>query len=191
MSELAKKYQEEVVPELMDKLGFDNPWAVPRLVKVVVNIGLGEAIDDSKIIKNVSSALVSITGQQPKVTRARQAISGFKLRKGAPIGLMVTLRGKRMHFFLERLFRIVLPRLRDFQGVPLKSFDGRGNYTLGLPEQTVFPEVDYEKIDKVRGLEVTIVTTANSDKQAKALLSSLGMPFEKVKAEDKKPNLSD
>ena len=154
-----------------------------RVEKVVINIGLGEGAHDKNVIEAASRDLTAITGQKPVVRRARIAISGFKIRKGDPIGLKVTLRGKRMKDFLTKLFTIVLPRLRDFQGVSLKSFDGRGNYSLGIPEQIVFPEIDYSKIDKIRGLEITIVTNTRSDEKAKELLESMGMPFEKVKSE--------
>jgi len=150
-----------------------------RIEKVVVNIGLGEGAHDKNVIEAASRDLTVITGQKPAIRRARVAISGFKIRKGDPIGLKVTLRGKRMRDFLTKLFTIVLPRLRDFQGVSLKSFDGQGNYNLGIPEQIVFPEIDYSKIDKIRGLEITIVTNTRSDGKAKELLESIGMPFEK------------
>jgi large subunit ribosomal protein L5 len=151
-----------------------------RVEKVVVNIGLGEAAHDKNVIEVASRDLMAITGQKPVICRARASISGFKIRKGDPVGLKVTLRGKRMRDFLTKLFTIVLPRLRDFQGVSLKSFDGRGNYSLGIPEQIVFPEIDYSKIDKIRGLEITIVTNTGSDDKAKELLELMGMPFEKI-----------
>ena len=151
-----------------------------RVEKVVVNIGLGEGAHDKNAIEATSRDLMAITGQKPAIRRARVSISGFKIRKGDPIGLKVTLRGKRMRDFLTKLFTIVLPRLRDFQGVSLKSFDGRGNYSLGIPEQIVFPEIDYSKIDKIRGLEITIVTNTRSDEKAKELLELMGMPFEKI-----------
>lgn len=150
-----------------------------KVIKVVVSIGMGEAIADKKAIEAASQDLIAITGQKPKVTQAKLSVSSFKLRKGDPIGLMVTLRGKRMQDFLKKLVGIVLPRLRDFQGVPTSSFDGHGNYNLGLAEQIVFPEIDYAKIDKVRGLQVTIVTDSDSDKKAKKLLEEMGMPFAK------------
>lgn len=153
-----------------------------RVVKVVVSMGIGEAAHDKNIIEAASRDLMAITGQKPALCRARLAVAGFKIKKGDPIGLKVTLRGKRMRDFLKKLFIIVLPRLRDFQGVSLKSFDGRGNYSLGIPEQIVFPEIDYAKIDKIRGLEITIVTNTGSDKEAKKLLEEMGMPFEKVKS---------
>jgi len=153
-----------------------------RVEKVVVNIGLGEGAHDKNVIEAASRDLMVITGQKPAIRRARAAISGFKIRKGDPIGLKVTLRGRRMKDFLIKLFAIVLPRLKDFQGVSLKSFDGQGNYSLGISEQIVFPEIDYSKIDKIRGLEITIVTNTRSDEKAKELLESMGMPFEKIKS---------
>ena len=179
MSTLRKKYQQEVAPKLAQEFGLKNVLAAPRLLKIVVNVGLGEAIQDKKILETVSQDLALITGQKPKVTQARQSIAGFKLRAGQPIGLMVTLRGERMYDFLEKLFKIIFPRVRDFQGVPLRGFDGQGNYNLGLKEQTVFPEIDYGKITKVKGLGITIVTNAGEDKKAQRLLTLLGMPFEK------------
>ena len=179
MTLIKENYQKNVLPQLMEKFNLTNPWAAPRLEKVVLNMGLGEAVDDKKIITRAFQTLAVITGQKPKVTKARQAISTFKLRKGMPIGVMATLRGKRMDHFLEKLMRIVLPRLRDFQGLSRQSFDGRGNYSLGLQEQLVFPEVEYEMIDAIRGLQITIVTTAESDDQAEMLLELLGMPFAK------------
>ncbi|MCS7257648.1 MAG: 50S ribosomal protein L5 [Thermomicrobium sp.] len=174
---LKRQYREEVVPKLMQEFGYPHRFAVPRLEKIVLNIGLGEAVSNPKAIDYAMNDLAAITGQRPVVRRARKSIAGFKLRKGMPIGVMVTLRGNRMWDFLDRLIAIALPRIRDFRGVSARSFDGRGNYTLGLREQIVFPEVDYDKIDKVRGLEVTIVTTARTDVEAKRLLELLGMPF--------------
>lgn len=152
-----------------------------RIEKVVVSIGVGEAVNNKNVIKAASADLMAITGQKPKITQARVSIAGFKVREGQPIGLMVTLRGKRMRDFLKKLFTIVLSRLRDFHGVSRKGFDGHGNFNLGVPEQIVFPEIDYEKIDKIRGLQITIVTNTNSDKEAEKLLENLGMPFEKLK----------
>lgn len=178
---LKEKYQQEIAPNLAQELGLKNPLAAPKMEKIVVNIGLSEAMDDKKVLEIVSNDLVAITGQKPKVAKARQSIAGFKLRAGQPIGLMATLRGQRMYDFFEKLVKVVLPRLRDFQGVSLKSFDGGGNYSLGVPEQIVFPEIDYAKIDKVRSLEVTVVTNAQTDEKAKRLLVLLGMPFEKGK----------
>ena len=156
----------------------NNPLAAPKVEKVVVSVGLGEAAQDKKVIEPASQDLMVITGQKPKLTRARVAIAGFKLREGDPVGLMVTLRGKRMYDFLEKLFKIVLPRMRDFKGVSSKSFDGQGNYHLGITEQIVFPEIDYAKVDKIRGLQITIVTNIKADEQARKLLEKLGMPFE-------------
>jgi large subunit ribosomal protein L5 len=176
---LKEKYQKEIAPKLAQELGLKNPLAAPKMEKIVVNIGLSEAMDDKKVLETASRSLAVITGQKPKVAKARQSIAGFKLRAGQPIGLMVTLRGQRMYDFFEKLVKVVLPRLRDFQGVSLKSFDGQGNFSLGIPEQIVFPEIDYSKVDKVRGLEVTIVTNAQTDEKAEKLLKLLGMPFEK------------
>ena len=179
MTDLQIKYQQKIVPELIKAWQLSSPLAVPKVEKVVVNMGLGEAVEDKGIIEKAAETLSVITGQQPKVTQSRLSISGFKLRAGQPIGLMVTLRGQRMYDFLTKLFTIVLPRLRDFQGVSPDGFDGRGNYSLGLTEQIVFPEVDYEKLDKVRGLQITIVTNTDDDERAKELLARLGMPFTK------------
>jgi len=179
MSNLAQVYQKQVVPSLMKQLGLKNSLAVPKVEKVIINIGLGEAVADGSVIQKTADIISKITGQKPKVARARKAIAGFKLREDVPIGLVTTLRGRRMYHFLEKLFKIVLPRLRDFQGVALSSFDGRGNYNLGLAEQIIFPEVDFSKIDKIRGLQITIVTNAGSNEKGKLLLAGLGMPFEK------------
>jgi len=178
---LKKKYQEKIAPKLAKELGLTNALAAPRIEKIIINIGLSEAMENKKTLESASNDLAVITGQKPKVTKARQSIAGFKLRAGQPIGLMTTLRGQRMYDFFEKLVTIALPRLRDFQGVSLKSFDGQGNYTLGIPEQIVFPEIDYAKVDKVRGLEITIVTNAKTNEKAKRLLELLGMPFEKGK----------
>lgn len=172
---LKQKYQKEIAPKLAKEFGLDNVLAAPKLKKVVVNIGIGEEAQEPN---SAAKDLAVITGQRPKICRAKKSIADFKIQKGDPIGLMVTLRGKRMYDFLEKLFKIILPRLRDFHGLSLKGFDGQGNYTLGLREQTVFPEVDYGKIAKVRGLEITIVTTGD-DKRSQRLLEELGMPFEK------------
>lgn len=177
LSILKRKYQQEVVPALMDNLGYNNVMQVPRLEKVVINIGLGEAIQNPKALEAAEGDLVNISGQHPVITRAKKSIASFKLRAGMPIGMMVTLRGRRMYDFLDRLFNAVLPRIRDFQGVSRNSFDGRGNYSLGLKDQLVFPEIDYDKVDKARGLEITIVTTALSDEEGRRLLELLGMPF--------------
>ncbi len=176
--DLKQKYEQEVRPRLQKELGL-NVMAVPRLVKVVINVGVKEALNDKKILDTVSADLATITGQKPAVRVAKKSIAAFKLREGQAIGVTVTLRGKRMMDFLEKLFAIVLPRVRDFHGVPAASFDGNGNYTLGLKEQIVFPEIDYGKIDKIRGLEITIVTTAKNNQEGMALLKGLGMPFQK------------
>jgi len=176
---LKQKYQNEIVPKLAKELGLGNLLAVPKVEKVVINTGMGESSRDKSFLEAMKEDLAKITGQRPKVCRAKKAISSFKLQAGDPIGLAVTLRGARMYDFLEKLFKIILPRRRDFQGVSAKSFDGRGNYSLGLSEQTIFPEVDYDKVNRVQGLEVTIVTNAQSDKVTKRLLEAMGMPFEK------------
>jgi large subunit ribosomal protein L5 len=178
---LKEKYQKMIAPQLAKDLGLKNILAVPQLEKIVVNIGLKEAMDDKKILEAASNDLAAITGQKPKITKARRSIAGFKLRAGQPIGLAVTLRGQRMYDFLEKLIKVVLPRLRDFQGVSLAGFDGRGNYSLGIPEQIVFPEIEHAKVDKIRGLEITLVTKAKTDAVAKKLLTLLGLPFEKEK----------
>lgn len=177
MPRLKDKYREEIVPVLMREFGYRNIMEVPRLVKVVVNIGLGEALQNAKALDAASEDLATITGQKPIITRAKRSIAGFKLRAGNPIGVKVTLRGNRMYDFLDRVMNVALPRQRDFRGVSPDSFDGRGNYTLGIREQLVFPEIDYNKIDKVRGMEITIVTTAKTDEEARRLLQLLGMPF--------------
>lgn len=174
---LRRLYEEVVVPTLMREFGYKNPMEVPRLEKVVLNIGLGEAVQNPRAVESAVRDLSLIAGQHPVVTRARKSIAQFRLRAGMPIGVMVTLRGERMWHFLDKLMNIVLPRQRDFRGVSPRSFDGRGNYSIGLREQLVFPEIDYDKIDRIRGLEVTIVTTARSDVEAKRLLELLGMPF--------------
>ncbi len=174
---LKEKYQTEVVPALMQEFRYRSIMQVPRIEKIVLNIGLGEAIQNSKALDAATADLAAIAGQKPVVTRARKSIAAFKVRQGMPIGVMVTLRGPRMWSFLDRLMNLVLPRLRDFRGVSRRSFDGRGNYSIGLREQIVFPEIDYDKVDKLRGLEVVIVTTAPDDEQGYALLKRLGMPF--------------
>lgn len=176
---LYDKYYHQIIPELQKELGVRSPMAVPRILKVVLNIGLKEAKEDKKVIDIVSEQLAAISGQKPKVNKAKKSIAGFKLGKGQPIGLSVTLRGKRAFAFLEKLFSIVLPRVRDFNGVDPKAFDGQGNYNLGISEIVVFPEIDYSKLDKIRGLQITIVTNAKDDQKAKALLTKLGMPFAK------------
>jgi large subunit ribosomal protein L5 len=174
---LRSRFEKEVAVALMKELELKNPMAVPRLNKIVVNMGVGEATQNAKLIDPAVNELGQITGQKPVVTRAKKSIAAFKVREGMPIGAMVTLRGDRMYEFFDRLVSIVLPRVRDFRGVSTKSFDGRGNYTLGLHDQLIFPEIDYSKVDKQKGMNVTIVTTARSDDQARSLLKHLGMPF--------------
>ncbi len=177
MSRLKERYQKDVVPGLRKEFGYPNVMAVPKIVKVVVNMGLGEATQNVKIIDAGQDDLARITGQKPVTTRARKSIAAFKVRKGMPVGTMVTLRGERMYEFLDRLLNIALPRVRDFKGVSPQGFDGRGSYTLGLRDQLMFPEIDYMKVDKARGMNVSIVTTARTDEEARRLLQMLGMPF--------------
>ena len=179
MNRMKERYQKEIVPSLIRDLNLGNIMQVPRIQKVVINIGLGEAMDNPKALEAAVADIVQITGQKPIVTKARKAIANFKLREGRSIGAKVTLRGERMWSFLDRLMNIVLPRVRDFRGVSPEAFDGRGNYTLGLREQLIFPEIEYDKIDKIRGLEISIVTTAPNDDQARLMLQMLGMPFRK------------
>jgi large subunit ribosomal protein L5 len=174
---LRDKYKSEVVPALMKEFELKNVMAVPRLEKVVINMGMGEATQNAKVLDPAVAELTQITGQKPIVTKAKKSIAAFKVREGMPIGAMVTLRGDRMYEFLDRLMNVALPRVRDFRGVSTKSFDGRGNYTLGLRDQLIFPEIDYAKVDKQKGMNVTIVTTASSDDQARSLLKAMGMPF--------------
>ncbi len=176
---LKERYQKEIVPALMKSLNINNVMEVPKIKKVVVNIGLGEAMDNAKALDAAVGDLTQITGQKPVVTKARKSIAAFKLREGRSIGAKVTLRGERMWSFLDRLMNIALPRVRDFRGISPNAFDGRGNYTLGLREQLVFPEIEYDKIDKLRGLEITVVTTARNDDHGRQLLQMLGMPFTK------------
>jgi len=177
MSELKEKYQKEVVPRLMELGGYKNIMQVPRLEKVALNIGLGDANTDAKALESAEKDLAAISGQHPVITRAKKSIAAFKLREGMNVGLRVTLRGERMYQFLEKLINAALPRMREFRGVSPSSFDGRGNYTLGFKEQTLFPEIEYDKIYKARGLEISIVTTAKTDQEGKNLLELLGMPF--------------
>jgi large subunit ribosomal protein L5 len=174
---LKERYQKEIVPALMKELNSPNPMAVPRLRKIVVNMGLGEAIQNAKLLDSATQELGQITGQRPVITRARKSIANFKLRKNMPIGAMVTLRGDRMYEFIDRLMNVALPRVRDFRGLSTRSFDGRGSYTLGLRDQLVFPEIDYAKVDKIKGMNISIVTDARTDAAALALLRHLGMPF--------------
>ncbi len=176
-SRLNEKYRKDVVPVLKKEFGIDNPMAVPKIEKVVLNMGVGEAITNVKIVEAAAEELTKIAGQRAVITRARKSIATFKLREGMPIGCRVTLRGERMYEFLDRLLNIALPRVRDFRGVPTRAFDGRGNYTLGIRDHLVFPEIDPGKVDKSKGLNVTIVTTAGSDDRARVLLRELGMPF--------------
>ncbi len=179
MSRLKEKYTKEVVPALMERFSYKNVMQVPRLVKVTLNIGLGEAITNSKAMEAAENDLATIAGQHPVITRSRKSISAWRLREGMPIGIKVTLRGVRMYQFLDKLMNAALPRVREFSGVPATAFDGRGNYSLGFKEQTMFPEIEYDKIDKIRGLQVVITTTAKTDEEGKALLELLGMPFAK------------
>jgi len=174
---LRKKYKDEIIPQLMKEFSFRNVMQVPKLDRVVINMGLGEAVQNAKVIESAVEELTAITGRKPIITRAKKSIATFKLREGMPIGVMVTLRGEQMYDFVDRLVSLALPRTRDFKGVSPKAFDGRGNYTLGIREQIVFPEVNYDKIDRIKGMNVTFVTTAETDEQGRALLKSLGMPF--------------
>ena len=178
MSRLREHYEKTVKPNLMKEFGYTNPLQAPRLEKIVVNMGVGEAVQDGKRVDAAVQELSLITGQKPVVTRAKKSIATFKLRQGMPIGAKVTLRKERMYEFLDRLITIALPRVRDFRGVPANSFDGRGNYSLGLKEQIVFPEIDYDRVDQVRGMDVVIVTTAKTDDEARALLRGFDMPFQ-------------
>jgi large subunit ribosomal protein L5 len=174
---LRDRFRTAVVPALMKDRGYTNPFEVPRLEKIVINMGVGEGRDNAKALDFATTDLLAITGQKPVVTRAKKSIANFKLRAGVPIGAKVTLRGARMYEFLDRLVNVALPRVRDFKGVPPKGFDGRGNYALGLREQVIFPEIVYDKVDKIRGMDINIVTTARTDEEARALLGQLGMPF--------------
>ncbi|MEZ4495825.1 MAG: 50S ribosomal protein L5 [Thermomicrobiales bacterium] len=180
MARMQETYRSEVVPQLMTEFQYSNVMQVPQVKKIVVNIGLGEAVQNARAIEAAVGDLTSITGQKPVVTRAKKSIAAFKLRAGMPIGAMVTLRGERMYEFLDRLVSASLPRIRDFRGISPNSFDGRGNYTLGLRDQIMFPEIDYDKIDKTRGLEISIVTSAKNDEEGRRLLTLLGMPFAKT-----------
>ncbi len=179
MARLRAKYEKEIVPKLREEFGYTNPMMVPRLLKVSVNMGLGEAVKNPKIIDGALRDLTAIAGQKPVITRARRSIATFKLRQGMPIGVTVTLRRDRMYEFLDRLMNVALPRVRDFRGVSPKAFDGRGNFSLGVKEQIIFPEIDYDKVDRVVGLNVTVVTSASTDDEARRLLTHLGMPFRK------------
>ena len=179
-SQLKERYDTAVKDELRKQFSYGNVMQIPKVEKVIVNIGMGEAIGNAKAMDAAAGDLATITGQRPIITKSRRAISNFRLRVGMPIGLKVTLRGERMWHFLEKLMTVALPRIRDFQGIPERSFDGRGNFSLGLKEQLVFPEIEYDKIDRLRGMEITIVTSAKTDEEARALLRGLGMPFKKA-----------
>ena len=179
MNRLKEKYSKEIVPALMSKFNYTSVMQAPKVEKIVINMGVGDAVANAKALDNAVEELSLVTGQKPVVTRAKKSIAGFRLREGMPIGAKVTLRGERMYEFLDKLVTISLPRVRDFRGVSKKSFDGRGNYTLGVKEQLIFPEIDYDKVSKVRGMDIVIVTTANTDEEARELLTQLGMPFQK------------
>jgi len=177
MARLREKYQNEVVPKLAEQFQYKSSMQIPRMEKIVVNMGLGEAIQNIKILDSAAEELAQLTGQKAVITRARQSIAAFKLRKGMPIGCMVTLRGNRMYEFFDKLVNVALPRVRDFRGISSKALDGRGNYTLGIKEHIIFPEIDYDKIDKIKGMNITIVTSAQTDDEARTLLALMGMPF--------------
>ena len=177
MSRLEKTYQETIRPQLMKDLSITNVWAVPRVEKVIVNVGVGEASSNIKLLDAAMNEMGAITGQRPVMRRAKKSIAAFKIREGQPVGACVTLRGRRMYEFIDRLFNIALPRVRDFRGVPVKSFDGRGNYTMGLQDQLIFPEIDYSRVDQTRGMNITFVTSSRNDEGAKRLLELMGMPF--------------
>ncbi|MDR4888438.1 50S ribosomal protein L5 [Bacillus timonensis] len=179
MNRLKEKFQKEITPALMSKFNYKSVMQVPKVEKIVINMGVGDAVQNSKVLDNAVEELAALSGQKPVVTKAKKSIAGFRLREGMPIGAKVTLRGERMYDFLDKLVSISLPRVRDFRGVSKKSFDGRGNYTLGVKEQLIFPEIDYDKVSKVRGMDIVIVTTANTDEEARELLTAFGMPFQK------------
>jgi large subunit ribosomal protein L5 len=174
---LQEKYENEIAPKLSEQFKYDSSMQIPRISKIILNMGLGEAIQNIKILDSATEELALISGQKPVITRARQSIAAFKLRKGMPIGCMVTLRGKRMYEFFDKLVNVALPRVRDFRGISPKALDGRGNYTLGIKEHIIFPEIDYDKIDKIKGMNITVVTTAQTDEEARTLLALMGMPF--------------
>src|SRR5690625_216917 len=179
MNELVRKYKEDVTPTLMEKFEYSSVMQVPKIEKIVINMGVGDAVQNSKLLDSAVEELSLISGQKPVITRARKSIAGFRLREGMPIGAKVTLRGERMYEFLQKLIAVSLPRVRDFRGISAKAFDGRGNYTLGIKEQLIFPEIDYDKVSRVRGMDIVIVTTAETDEEAFELLSGLGMPFQR------------
>lgn len=176
---LKERYLNEITPALMQKFNYTSVMQVPKVEKVVINMGMGEAVQNSKVLDSAVAELQLIAGQKPVITRAKKSIAGFKLREGMPIGVKVTLRGERMYHFLDKLFNVTLPRVRDFHGISNKAFDGRGNYTLGLKEQIIFPEIEYDQVDKVRGMDIVVVTTAKTDEESRELLTQLGMPFAK------------
>lgn len=179
MNELKQIYLEKVVPAMMEKFNYKSVMQVPKLEKIVINMGVGDAVGNAKLLDNAVEELALISGQKPVITRAKKSIAGFRLREGMPIGTKVTLRGERMYEFLQKLIRVALPRVRDFRGVSNKSFDGHGNYTLGIKEQLIFPEIDYDKVGKIRGMDIVIVTTSETDEEARELLAQLGMPFQR------------
>jgi large subunit ribosomal protein L5 len=179
LSRLKDRYKNEIVPSLVEKFNYSSVMAVPKVEKIVVNMGVGDAVSNVKALDKAVEELTQITGQKPLITKAKKSIAGFKLREGMPIGAKVTLRGERMYDFLDKLVSVSLPRVRDFRGISKKAFDGRGNYTLGVKEQLIFTEVDYDKVDKVRGMDIVVVTTANTDEEARELLTQMGMPFQK------------
>ncbi|MGI8317273.1 50S ribosomal protein L5 [Halobacillus mangrovi] len=179
MNELKKKYTDEIVPSLMNKFEYDSVMQTPKIEKIVINMGVGDAVQNAKALDTAVEELTLITGQKPMITKAKKSIAGFRLREGMPIGAKVTLRGERMYEFFQKLISVSLPRVRDFRGISKKAFDGRGNYTLGVKEQLIFPEIDYDKVNKVRGMDIVIVTTADSDEEARELLAQFGMPFQK------------
>ena len=179
MNRLRQKYENEVKNQMVEKFGYKSVMQIPTIDKIVINMGIGDAVSNSKVLDEAVAELALITGQKPVITRAKKSIAGFRLREGMPIGCEVTLRGERMYDFLDKLVSVSLPRVRDFRGVSKKSFDGRGNYTLGVKEQLIFPEIDFDKVNKVRGMDIVVVTTANTDEEARELLTQLGMPFQK------------
>ncbi len=179
MSELKRQYQEEIVPSMMSKFNYSSVMEVPKIEKIVINMGVGDAVQNSKALDSAVEELALISGQKPVVTKAKKSIATFRLREGMPIGAKVTLRGERMYDFFHKLVSVSLPRVRDFRGISKKAFDGRGNYTLGVKEQLIFPEIDYDKVSKIRGMDIVIVTTANTDEEARELLAQFGMPFQK------------
>ena len=179
MNELKQIYQEKIVPSMMEKFNYKSVMQVPKIEKIVINMGVGDAVQNAKLLDNAVEELTLIAGQKPVITRAKKSIAGFRLREGMPIGAKVTLRGERMYEFLQKLIRVALPRVRDFRGISNKAFDGRGNYTLGVKEQLIFPEINYDKVNKVRGMDIVVVTTSETDEEARELLTQLGMPFKK------------